>query len=234
MVLALAMIPLLLAPLMFRLSGSAEKALLTVDTFIWAIFTIDYVTRVYLSARRWHFIRTHIPDLVVVVVPMLRPLRILRSTRVLRVLRLARLGAFVTRGIREVRAVLRSRGLNYVLLIGVALVFIAAGLMREFESDAEGANVKSYADALWWAATTVTTVGYGDRFPVTAGGRGVAVFLMVTGIALFGVLTATIAAYFVEEKEPSQVDRRLEEVTQRLVAIEAQLRSVQNRSGPSS
>lgn len=70
--------------------------------------------------------------------------------------------------------------------------------MYDVERTARGSNIKTFGDALWWAATTVTTVGYGDRYPTTGQGRLIAVGLMVVGIALLGVVTATIAAWFVE------------------------------------
>ena len=76
----------------------------------------------------------------------------------------------------------------------IGIVFVSATLELEFEQHARGSNIHTFADALWWAIVTVTTVGYGDRYPVSAGGRGVALLLMVVGIGLIGVLTATIAS----------------------------------------
>ena len=72
--------------------------------------------------------------------------------------------------------------------------------------DGAGGTIDSLGDALWWAITTVTTVGYGDMFPVTPAGRGIAAFLMLSGIALFGVLTANIAAFFVEQDQEEGID----------------------------
>jgi voltage-gated potassium channel len=232
-ILALAMIPLLVIPLAADLSDSWETAILTADYLIWAVFTIDYLIRLYLSPSRPQFIKRHIPDLIIVLVPFLRPLRILRSARVLRLLRLSRVLAFAGKGISEVRAIVRSRGLNYVLLLVILLLFLAALVVLEVERGAEGSNIDSYADALWWAVTTTTTVGYGDRFPVSPAGRGVAVLLMISGIALFGVLTATIAAHFVEQEErekESPVDPTLSEILKRLEAIEQSIKR-QERKG---
>ena len=226
MVLALAMVPLLVVPLVFDLSAATERIFLIADYLIWAIFAVEYIVKLWLVPDRKRFVRQNIPDLVIIVIPFLRPLRVLRSARTLRVLRLARLVAFATEGLGEIRSVLRKRGLNYVLLFVVVIVFVAAALVRVFERGAEGANITSYPDALWWAATTVTTVGYGDRFPMTAGGRGVAVALMIAGIALFGVITATIAAYFVEQEEEqsdSAVAAKLDEISMRLERIEQRL-----------
>jgi voltage-gated potassium channel len=225
MVLALVMIPLIIVPLIMDLSPGMDHALVAIDYLIWAAFTIEYVVKLWLAPDRWRFVKANIPDLVIVVVPMLRPLRILRGARLLRLLRLARLVAFAIEGLHEVRDVLRRRGLSWVLLIALALNLVAAALVLSFERDVPGSNIHSYPDALWWAVTTITTVGYGDRFPMSAAGRGVAVVLMVSGIALFGVITASIAAYFVEHKaEQDDVAGRLDRILERLDAIEAGLR----------
>lgn len=231
-VLALAMLPLLIVPLAATLPKSADQAIVAADYVIWALFALDYAIRLYLSPQRGRFVRTHIPDLIIVVVPFLRPLRVLRSARLLRLLRLTRLAALAAKALTNVRAILRSRGLNYVLLVAVALVFLAAALVVEFERGHEAASIESYPDALWWAVTTITTVGYGDAFPLSPAGRGVAVFLMVAGIAVFGVLTASIAAYFVEQKESPDPTPHLEAISARLDAIEARLSRLDGRASP--
>lgn len=105
--------------------------------------------------------------------------------------------------------------------------------MLLFEENAKGGNVHSYPDALWWAIVTVTTVGYGDRYPVTEGGRAVAVILMLLGIGLIGVLTATVASVFVKEhtdaskeefrKGHADLGQQLAEISQRLADVERRL-----------
>jgi voltage-gated potassium channel len=227
LVLALAMIPLLVMPLVVDLSPGLDRALLAVDYLIWAAFAIEYAAKLYLAPDRWRFAKANIPDLVIVVVPMLRPLRVLRSVRLLRLLGLARLVALAVEGLQEAREILRRRGLSWVLLIVLALNLVAAALVLAFERDLPGGNIHSYPDALWWAVTTITTVGYGDRFPMSPAGRGVAVVLMVSGIALFGVITASIAAYFVEQKAEQDLAGRLDRVLERLDAIEAKLQQDQ-------
>jgi voltage-gated potassium channel len=224
-VLALAMIPLIVLPVVVDLSPAMEGAFLAVDYLIWAVFAAEYAIKLDLAPNRRRFVTTHIPDLVVVLVPMLRPLRVLRSARLLRLLRLARLAALAAKGVRDTRSILRHRGLNWVLLIVLVLNLIAAAMVLEFERANPQAHIDSYPDALWWAVTTITTVGYGDRFPMSPAGRGVAVALMVAGIAMFGVITATIAAYFVEQKAEADVAGRLDLIMERLDRIEARLAS---------
>jgi voltage-gated potassium channel len=102
-------------------------------------------------------------------------------------------------GFERFLAILRHRSLFRVLLAAAGLLFLGAWLVMLFETNAAGSNIHSYKDAIWWAVVTVTTVGYGDRFPVTDGGRAVAVVLMMVGIGLIGVLTATVASFFMQE-----------------------------------
>jgi voltage-gated potassium channel len=222
-VLALVMIPLIVLPLVMDLSPGTESAFLAIDYLIWAVFAAEYVIKLYLAPNRRQFVVHHIPDLIIVLVPMLRPLRVLRSVRLLRLLRLARLAAFAAKGVHEARGILRHRGLNWVLLIVLVLNLIAAAMVLEFERGNPDANIDSYPDALWWAVTTITTVGYGDRFPMSPAGRGVAVVLMIAGIAMFGVITATIAAYFVEQKAEEDLAGRLDQIMERLDRIETRL-----------
>jgi voltage-gated potassium channel len=223
MVLALAMIPLIIVPLVVDLSPSVDRALLAIDYLVWAAFAVEYVVKLCLAPNRWRFVKANIPDLVIVVVPMLRPLRVLRATRLLRLLRLARLVAFAVEGLHEAHGILRRRGLSWVLLVALGLNLVAAALVLTFERDMPNGNIGSYPDALWWAVTTITTVGYGDRFPLSPAGRGVAVVLMVSGIAMFGIITASIAAYFVEQKAEQDLAGRLDRILERLDTIEARL-----------
>lgn len=225
LVLALAMVPLLVLPLVFDLPEGVDEAFVAAEWLIWAVFAFEYTVRLFLAPRKWPFVRAEWPDLLIVLLPFLRPLRVVRSARALQLLRLARVAVFLADATHGARRLLVRHHLQYTLLITLAVVVLAAGLTLGFEEGHADSNIASYADALWWALVTVTTVGYGDRFPTTTGGRGVAVFLMLTGIALFGVLTANIAAYFVEDDDNDRdaLGHRLDEIIRRLDAIEAQL-----------
>src|SRR5574341_1734571 len=106
MVLALAMIPLIVVPLVVDLPPSLDRAFVAVDYLVWAAFAVEYAVKLYLAPDRWRFFKRNIPNLIIVAVPMLRPLRVLRSVRLLRLLRLARLVAFATKGVSEARSIL--------------------------------------------------------------------------------------------------------------------------------
>lgn len=92
---------------------------------------------------------------------------------------------------------MKHRGLEWIVLGGIAIVFAGAAAVWAFENNA-GGGLDDYGTTLWWAMATVTTVGYGDNVPVTPEGRGVAVLLMLVGIAFFSWVTANIAAFLAE------------------------------------
>lgn len=223
LILAIAIIPLLVIPLTADLSRSTEETFVALEWFIWAAFAAEYLIRLFLAPHKWVFVKTNKIDLFIVLIPFLRPLRIARSGRALRVLRAARAGVFLVRGFKALRQVLTRHKLHYVLLVTLFVVVASALLVLSFERDVGGANIASLPDALWWAMTTVTTVGYGDRFPTTAGGRGIGVLLMVVGIALFGFLAGSIASLFVESDEEIKLDPQLAEINERLARVESLL-----------
>lgn len=216
LVLALAFLVVFLMPL-YRpeLPGGVRRILLVLNVGIWLAFAVDYAVRLQLSPDRRAFVRGHIPDLLVVTVPLLRPLRLLRVVGLL--------GSAGRRAGERRIAGTTAYAFGAVLL----LLVVGAGLALDAERGADGANIQTTRDALWWAVATVTTVGYGDRFPVTDEGRVVAIGVMLGGIALLGVVTATIAAWFVErvqntaasEATLADVLAELREVRERLDAL---------------
>ncbi|HET8766046.1 MAG TPA: potassium channel family protein, partial [Pedococcus sp.] len=128
----------------------------------------------------------------------------------------------------------RGRVVVSVATSVVVVAFVASLAALDAERGAEGANITTFGDALWWSATTVTTVGYGDRYPVTGQGRIVAVALMVTGIALLGVITAAIASWFVEKVSEVQAaeDRTTAHVGELAEEVRALREELRRRDAP--
>ncbi|MCA1703451.1 MAG: potassium channel family protein, partial [Actinobacteria bacterium] len=158
-------------------------------------------------------------------------LRLARSARALRWLKLVRLTAFVGEASQEARRLFVRHGLQHVLLVTVLVTVGVSGLVLAVEETADG-SIGDFGDALWWAISTVTTVGYGDTVPTTAVGRGLAVILMITGIALFGVVTANLATFILERGSPDSqaattapenIGPQLDEILRRLERIEERL-----------
>ena len=150
---------------------------------VWAAFAVDYVVRLYLHPNRWHFVRTHLLDLVMVLLPMLRLLRV---------------GLLLIKAFRSVS----TEQIAGSLIGIVAVIFVVAALLEwKVEHDAPGANITTVGLAFWWAIVTTTTVGYGDTYPVTVVGRFIGSLVMIVGIGLIGTVSATIAAWFVTHKK---------------------------------
>lgn len=192
----------------------------------WALFAGDYIARTLLSRQRRVFVRQHVFDLVVVAVPVLRPLRLLRLVTLLSVLN------------RHAGSRLRGRVVTYAVA-GTVLIVLTAGLAGlDAERHANDANITNYGDAVWWALATITTVGYGDHFPVTLTGRAIATGLMLAGVALLGTITASLASWLVErvtavtEAEQAATRRDVEALTLQVAALREELLHRSPASGP--
>lgn len=180
---------------------------------IWALFGIDYLVRLVLAERRVRWFVFHLHELAIVVLPLLRPLRLLRLLTLLRFLQ------------RSVGGALRGRVVVYAVAATTLLVFVSALAMFDAERTAPGADIETFPDAVWWAIATVTTVGYGDYAPTTATGRVIAVGLMIAGIALLGVVTATLASWLVQKV--AEQDEENQAATQKQVSeLSAQVRAL--------
>ena len=214
--------------------GAAPTVLVAILFALWVILLAEYLVRLVITPDRRGYLRRRWVEPVTVVVP---PLQGWHLVGIEKTSLLAREG-----GLR-VEAVLKHHSLFRVLLAATGTLFLGAWLVLLFEENAKGSNIHSYPDALWWAIVTVTTVGYGDRYPVTEGGRAVAVVLMLLGIGLIGVLTATVASVFVKEhtdankeefrkghadlgQQLSQISDRLADVERRLGATPAEVAAV--------
>lgn len=182
------------ADMFLKLPPEVSRILQGVDLIACALFFIDFVTRFWAAESKLAFMRWGWIDLVASI-PSVGVLRIGRVVRVLRILRLIR-------GIRSLR---RFFGIVYASRVqgGVATVAVTMFLLVVFASvaillceTAENSNIKTAGDAVWWSVTTVTTVGYGDRYPVTTAGRTVAIGLMLSGVGMFGAFSGIVATVF--------------------------------------
>jgi voltage-gated potassium channel len=221
--LALLWLPVLVLPYIIHLSPEVLDTFEAIDIFVWGAFVLEYLAKLYMSPGRRSFVRHHKIDLAVVAVPMLRPLR---AARLLRLLDLGRVGIVLANALRRTKALFTHKSLHYVLLAVITIIFACSALVLSFEAHAKGSNIHNFGDALWWAVVTVTTVGYGDKYPVTGGGRGVAAILMFVGIGLIGVLTATVASFFVEQT----ADDDRSELLERLDRMESMLNELTGRA----
>lgn len=176
-----------------RLDRSLQDTLNALGWVLWAAFAIDFAARIWLAEERRRYVLQHWYDAALIALPMLRPLRLLRALAFARMLN------------RKAARGLAGRVMTYVVGTAVAACGLGALAVLEAEREAPDANITTFGDSLWWAATTVTTVGYGDHFPVTVTGRLVALALMIVGIAVVGSVTAAVAAWLVAHVDRTDV-----------------------------
>ena len=187
-----------------------------IDWVTWALFALDYFVRLVLSDDRKRYLLHHWLDLLIVALPLLRPLRLLRLLPLISVLN------------RRATTMLRGRVAMYVAVGSTLVALVAALTVLSVERGRPGANIENFGDAVWWAVQTMTTVGYGDVYPVTDWGRTIAVGLMICGIGLLGTVTATLASWLVENVSATE-----ESDTARLLAridrLEAKIEVLHDR-----
>jgi voltage-gated potassium channel len=167
------------------LSVNAQENINVIQWFCWIVFALDVVIGLTFAKSRKQYLKSHPLEIIAILLPFLRPLRLLRFISV---------GALVVQRV----SVGKSVGITIRLAItSIFLAFIAAVEMTQVERVAPNGNIKTIGDGLWWALTTVTTVGYGDKYPTTNQGKLIALGIMLLGISLVGVISATMAAWFV-------------------------------------
>ena len=173
----------------YPVSPAVKTFCAMVNYVTWGIFAIDYIIQLKLAPDNKAFFKSHILELILVVVPFFRPLRALRAL------------VFTTQaGIRSKKALIQSLPL---VLTGAAvlMIVIMGAAVLDIERNAPGSNIHTPMDALWWGLVTITTIGYGDKFPVTTEGRLVAGILIIFGVAMISTLTATFAAWILSHDE---------------------------------
>ena len=198
LILAFAMVPLLAAPIFWDLSPRSEAVVLALDALIWALFATDLAVKLAIAPDRVQYARRHWLEVVIVLLPFVRPLRILWILRY---------------GSRAYRGVVRLIRADFLAVYAVGLVLLVSTTITFLERE-RNSGLDTFSDALWWAVVTVTAVGYGDIVPETQAGRALAYLLMIGGIGLFGALTANFASFLVrkDQLESPVLDSLVEEV----------------------
>ncbi len=209
--LSLLFVAILIFPLAHPLSPSWKTNFHRVDIIIWILFGIDYVAKLASSNDRRLFFKGHYFELLIVAIPFFRPLRLLR------------LFPLVAYFLKYSKKGLSGRLLQYISLAAALVIAPAAILMYQIERLAPNSNIKTLLDAFWWASATITTVGYGDKYPTTNTGRLLALLVMLVGISLIGVITASVASWFVKADVDQSEQVQLKQVLERLESIEKKL-----------
>jgi len=182
----------------FKLAPEVSKLLYVIDDLICALFLYDFFYRFIKAPSKLKFMKWGWIDLIssIPTFEYLRYGRLIRLIRLFRILRAFRSVKYLTSHIFKTR----TRGtFSTVSLISFLMLIFGSIAILQVETVPES-NIKTAGDAIWWSFVTITTVGYGDKFPVTGEGRVIAAFLMITGVTLFGTFTGFIAAWFMEDK----------------------------------
>ena len=206
LVLSLYVLIALLIDTFFRLESEVSRLLSLIDDVICVFFLYDFCVRFYRAENKLRFMRWGWIDLLSSIPSLeyFRPGRALRLFRLLRVLRAFRSLRHLAGHIFQKRV---QGAFTSVAILAVLMVIFSSVAILQVEDD-PNSNIKTAEDALWWAYVTITTVGYGDRYPVTTEGRIIAAFLMTMGVGLLGTFTAFVASWFVEERQEEHEKER--------------------------
>jgi voltage-gated potassium channel len=169
-----------------NVSSSQQSILDGVQWVSWIAFAADLVMGIYKAPNRVQYLKRHPLEILAVILPFLRPLRLLRFIS---------FGTLVFEKVNLGKSIAIS---FKVIVTALFLTYLAGIEITMAERGQPGATIQSAGDGFWWAITTLTTVGYGDIYPTTTQGRFIAVGLMVSGICVLGVISATVAAWFVK------------------------------------
>ncbi len=204
---------------------TASQALVAILFALWAIMLVEYLVRLVVSPDARGYVKRRWVEPATVMLPPLQGWRLVG---------IEKMGLLVHEAELRLESILKHHSLFRVLLAAIATLVLGAWLVLLFEENTKGSNIHSYPDALWWAIVTVTTVGYGDRYPVSPGGRIVAAVLMLVGIGLIGVLTATVASVFIKEHTDAnrqELKKSHADLGQQLAVISDRLGDVERRLG---
>jgi len=222
----LAMIPVILIERDATSEGWTTFAQVA-NWIIWAIFAVEFAFVLTVAPRKRAALRAHWLDAAIVIVSIPLYGELLSSARLIRLVRLLRLlraGVIVARALRAERRLVSASAFRFVALATIFLTVIAGAVQATVDSR----DFDTFWDGVWWAVTTVTTVGYGDIYPTTVTGRIVAMILMFVGIGFIAVLTATIASQFVKSErgeETTEILAVLARIEADVAALKARLRS---------
>lgn len=214
---------------LMQLDSPTRKILDSADLGVCTLFLLDFIVSLIRAENRWqYFCRWGWIDLASSI-PTIEVLRWGRAARMMRIFR-------VLRGVRATKIlatfILDRRAEGAFLaasLVSILLLVFSSIAILHFECHETTANINSAEDAMWWAIATITTVGYGDRYPVTTEGRAVAAVLMTAGIGLFGTFSGFVAAWFLTPRSRQQ-NSELDAIRQQLDEIRDCLYAQQRNS----
>ena len=204
LVLSVYVLGALLIDTFFKLPPETSKLLNYIDNLVCVFFFIEFIIRFKKSENKLQFMKWGWIDLLSSI-PMLDCFRVGRSMRLLRLLRVLKAFRSTKNLVNHIFANKVNGAFASISTIAILLVIFSALAILQVETD-PNSNIKTAEDAIWWSYVTVTTVGYGDKFPVTTEGRIIASVLMTAGVGLFGTFTAFVSSWFLAEKKEEELE----------------------------
>lgn len=202
LVLSVYVLAVLLIDTIFKLPTEVSRVIDLVDNCICVFFLFEFSVRFYQAENKLKFMRWGWIDLISSI-PTFDYLRAGRTLRLIRLLRILRAFRSTRHLVNHIYKSKTQGAFTTVSVIAVLMVIFSAIAILQVEDD-PNSNIKTAEDAIWWAYVTITTVGYGDKFPVTTEGRLIAAALMTAGVGLFGTFTAFLASFFVSDRQQEQ------------------------------
>ena len=185
MLASFALMPIITGLYFWDLSPVETRIYTVLEVAIWALFAIIFIIKLAIAPSKLGYLRRNWPEVLLVLIPVLRPLRIIAAIM------------FVVRDVSRWRHLVTFETL---IAYGIGIVLLAATIVTTAEQNTVGANIQSFPDALYWSLVTVSTVGYGDHYPVTVVGKFTAVALMFFGIGIFAGIVAAIVSAFSDSR----------------------------------
>ena len=186
--------------MLYRKNTEILEILTAADYVLCSFFFVDFLIQLnQAKGERLRYLKVGWIDLLssIPTIPGAQLGRVVRVLRILKVFRQVSKVSDITEGLFKNPT---AGAFAVTLVLAISTIFMSAFLVFEAENGVPGAKIKDAGDAMWWAVTTVTTVGYGDVFPITVAGRYVGVITMFVGIAVAGSLTATMASILIRKR----------------------------------
>lgn len=196
LVLSITALICLVVDTLFPISSEVSKLLKYFDYFLCAFFFCEFLYQLTTATNKKAYLKWGWIDLLSSI-PVFDTFRLARVIRIIRIIRIVRAFKSIKEFLNHIYFNKAKGALSSVMILAFLILIFSSIAILQVENTANG-NIKTAEDAIWWAYTTVTTVGYGDKYPVTSEGRMIAIFLMTFGVGMFGTFTAYIASLFVK------------------------------------
>jgi voltage-gated potassium channel len=217
LVLSVLAIVVLAIETLVKLDAETKKILVYADYVVCAVFFIDFLLTFFQSEKKAKYFFTWGWLDLISSIPVIEAFRLGRALRIFRILR-------VFRGVKSAKLISQTiiekkaqSAIFAVILVAIILIVVGSISILNLEANA-GGNIKTAEDAVWWSLVTITTIGYGDRYPITTEGRIIATVIMIAGVGLFGTISGFVASAFLTpggkkvESEEKDIRKELEEI----------------------